>query len=291
MYEVLHGTEEHHDDVLQFVERLRDPAHCANFAYQMSSALERVLPAEEASRGLENLSSHSILVRGTLPPLLVLSQLPNWKSDEQCRWRAPDVIRGETYGAAEPSVVYTLGMILLEGLTGRLPLWELSTTSVRHSAVFHTHSLNIAREGPMWDLVRSCLNPTPSMRPTLTGIKNTVAALVPGLVASKAELDSQLATLRETPLIAQPEVQPNVEPPQAAQDDDEKPPSTVKSGGDQAKPDDDASPTIMVVTPPPLTGAFLSGSSSHSTRPVKAKTGKHGTFATARTDPSADLYL
>jgi hypothetical protein len=274
MYEVLHGTEEHHEDVLQFVERLRAPEHCATFAYQLSSALERVLPAEEAANGLENMSSHSILVRGTLPPLLVLSPLPSWKSEDQCRWRAPDVIRGETFGGSEPSVVYTLGMILLEGLTGRMPLWELSAASVRASAVFQTHSLNIAREGPMWDVVRNCLSRTASARPTLTDIKNTVAALVPGLVASKADLDNQLATLRELPVVPAPEVQPVVETPPTPQEDDEKPATTVKSGDDQDKPDQLSSVSVMVVTPPLETEAFLSGSGSQSTHSKKTKSRK-----------------
>jgi hypothetical protein len=111
----------------------------------------------------------------------------------------------------------------------------------------------------------------------LSFIKDTVAALVPGLVASKAELDTQLATLRETPLVPAPEVQPNVETPPTPLEDDKKTSATVKSGDDEDKTDRMSSVSVMVVTPPLETDAFLARSGSPSTRPLKttAKRSKH----------------
>jgi hypothetical protein len=104
------------------------------------------------------------------------------KDAELCRWEAPEVIRNHSFAGSEPAMVYALGMIVVEVLTGQVPLSDLSATEVTELALSRTEPPPIMGDGPMWDLARRCIATSADARPSLEEVINALTALVPGLV-------------------------------------------------------------------------------------------------------------
>jgi hypothetical protein len=193
LFEVLHGVEAHEDSVVQYVDNLVGTENCASFIHQVVTAIQRVIHVESARTQFENLSSHEIIIRGELPPLLVMSKMGHGAPDDLCRWRAPDVLRGSTSAGSESALVYTLGMIMMEVLRRQIPLDEMSADEIEDNALLHLEPPTIAEEGPLWDIVRACVTSPVVLRPSLAELKRMLRALMSdgtGLMGSALEIGS-----------------------------------------------------------------------------------------------------
>jgi serine/threonine protein kinase len=103
------------------------------------------------------------------------------EDEEVVRWRAPKVIKGESGADTEAALVYSMGMLMLEVLTCRLPCAEMDLADVKHLSLAKGDAVEVKGSGPLFDIVRSCVMLSPGARPSLDSLLCSLARLVPGM--------------------------------------------------------------------------------------------------------------
>jgi serine/threonine protein kinase len=127
-------------------------------------------------------NSHSILLRyskeaGRL--VASLGEVGMWTqsmlNDDRIRWIAPEVIASD--GAMGPSFasdVWSIGMLMEEMLTGKVPFQSKDTTAAIAVAValrqFESHSFRVDVPTRYHDLIEQCRLSVPEERPFITSI-------------------------------------------------------------------------------------------------------------------------
>ncbi|QRV90158.1 Tyrosine kinase specific for activated [Ceratobasidium sp. AG-Ba] len=115
----------------------------------------------------------------------------NWNTP---RWTAPEVIDQRQSGNTQEADVYSLGMTVLETISGKLPYSDLRTIHALYIAKVFTKDIpkrpeehmpsNNAYGDGLWSLLRSCWAHEPKERPTASQVAANMRTLAPLVVRS-----------------------------------------------------------------------------------------------------------
>jgi serine/threonine protein kinase len=100
------------------------------------------------------------------------------------QWKAPELMSGQEPNVTEASLVYGVGMLLWELLTGAVPFLNFEGPALMKIASHVDNWLRVTPDSPLWDLLRACVATRPEERLTLARLGQQLY-----LLASRDPLD------------------------------------------------------------------------------------------------------
>jgi hypothetical protein len=178
LYEFLHGPSAAGRPT-QGEMGLEQTGSLARFANSLVVTLKLALENMPDATGLVNLSSHHVILRAGKSPLIVLEQTLEYGAEELDRWRAPELLSGETEGPTEKSLVYTIGVMMWELMTTEVPFGSIEDANVKAQVGSKEEELPVTGSGALWRVVKECVRAEEYERPTLAELQTKVEWLLP----------------------------------------------------------------------------------------------------------------
>ncbi|KAH7831721.1 uncharacterized protein MONOS_530 [Monocercomonoides exilis] len=128
--------------------------------------------------------------KGSPPPSSAFEDEDNYKN-ECMRWKAPELMNGSAARASKKSVAFSIGMMLWECLTLKIPFGEYEA-EIAGNKIVNGERPGLGKTGgsTCQELIIACMSPHPDNRPTLTRIKREFAARLPAGAAMLTATDA-----------------------------------------------------------------------------------------------------
>jgi hypothetical protein len=149
----------------------------AEFLYHIVGAIQHVFTTNRAAPGLKDLSPFHIFPRPGRPPALAVEANLDMPSEDLMRWKAPELMSGDKPQVTEATLVYAVGMLLWEILTGLMPLASYEGAALLEVASSADNWLRVTSDTPLWRVVQCCLLREPADRVTLRDLSGRLCVL------------------------------------------------------------------------------------------------------------------
>jgi hypothetical protein len=159
----------------------------AGFIYHVVTGVIHVFGQTPLAPGLLNLSPFHVMVRLNQSPALVTVSSVEASVEQLARWKAPELMSCQQTVTTETTLVYGMGMLLWEVLTGTVPFASLDGQELRQMASNVENWLPTGEDSQLWQLLKSCVQTDPDARITLRELSSRLSVLACNCPADRPE--------------------------------------------------------------------------------------------------------
>jgi hypothetical protein len=202
LFNFLHTKRVDGDGEAKREEQLQTTEQQLRFFFEVVSAVEWTFGRSPQLSCFRHFSSHNVVLRGAnRSPVLVVEDEAGAGGDDLGRWLAPELLLGTSKVATEHSLVYTLGLVIQEVMTGEIPFSGMDCNEIKTRLSERQELVQIPSDAGLWDVVRICLRRFPADRITLSELKTRFFRGLDGSPLVPAEAPSDEKGKEDLPLV------------------------------------------------------------------------------------------
>jgi serine/threonine protein kinase len=177
LYDILHDKIDQATNLSPHLKLFSTDPGRARFLSHITIGIDRAFQRSPAAPGLRDLSSFHVFPREGLIPALCLTDRVDATPEQLLRWKAPELMKEQVRDVSHATLVYAVGMLLFELLTGNIPFASCEGPALLETAENMEKCLAGGQQTPLWELLKCCVETDPVKRISLSQLSSRLAFL------------------------------------------------------------------------------------------------------------------